>query len=360
MKKTLLLAAIMLTSSIMWAQLELNLEINFSHFQRDYQPLEEYTMLTEGLEAWDYQDFFGDNEFFELSSPFVMPGFEDRPLNYIELGAYGGIILEYENWPTDLYTLGLEAVVLDYGLLSPLNDPNNSDQGHILFYEGVNGLKVEFQNVAFENELDIGDGSLTSRINFQIAVDYEENCVEFHFGSSAISPELQQEFFDEYLVTGVGFDWYYEEDNSAQTIEDWLVIFGLAGGDPANPNFQQLLEDPDSEEEDIENLNGIPEEGTVYRFCFMETTSVDEIAPEQSVREDLQFYPNPGSGSVLVEGISEAIPREIIALDKSGKVVFQTRDSREIDISHLPAGTYLVGARYEESGPFQYGKLVKQ
>ncbi|TVR86803.1 MAG: T9SS C-terminal target domain-containing protein [Saprospirales bacterium] len=360
MKKTLLLTAIMFTSSIMWSQLDLNLEINFSHLQRDYQPLEEYTNLTEGLEAWGHQDFFGDNEFFELSSPYVMPGFESRPLNYIELGAYGGIILEYENWPTDLYSLGLEAVVLDYGLISPLNDPGNSDQGAILFYEGVNGLKVEFQNVAFESELDIGDGSLISRINFQIAVDYAQNCVEFHFGPSTISPELQQEYFDDYLITGVGFDWYYEEDNSAQTIEDWLIIFGIVGGDPANPNFQQLIEGPDSDEEDIEHLDGIPEDGTVYRFCFMQTTSVDEIVPGISGKEPLDFFPNPASGTVRIGTDIEATPREIIAIGKSGKVILQARESREIDVSNLPAGTYIIGARYDENGPFQYGKLVKQ
>jgi len=81
MKKTLLLTAIMLTSSISWAQLNLNLETSFSPFQRDYQPLEEYTNLTEGLEAWNDLDYIEDYEFFGLSSPFIMPGFEDRQLN---------------------------------------------------------------------------------------------------------------------------------------------------------------------------------------------------------------------------------------------------------------------------------------
>ncbi len=92
----------------------------------------------------------------------------------------------------------------------------------------------------------------------------------------------------------------------------------------------------------------------------MQTTSVDEIVPGISGQKDLEFFPNPASGTVQIGNDIEATPREIIAIDKSGKVVLQVRESREIDVSELPLGTYFIGARYDENGAFQYGKLVKQ
>ena len=355
MKKSILFAVLMMSSALLWSQLEINLEINFSHFQREYQPLEEYVNLTEDNEYWYSSGAEEDEIIFDIATPLQMPGFEDWPLVEIEVGAHPSLFIESEYFSDDPYSVFLEAVGVDAFILSPLNDSSNSDRGNILFFEGDGVLKKEFQNFAFERELNLGGGNLVSRANLQIELDYENLCVEFHYGPSTISSDLEG-YFENNVIIGSVFGWFYEEVIGAEWIEDWLYLVGLVSGDPSNPEFNLIYEDPDFDEE-LEYLNSYPEEGTVYRFCYMETTSVDELL---SVEHSLTFYPNPASDFIQIKNETEAEIRELIIFDQTGRVVMRTRDSGNIDVSSLPSGMYFVGARYAGAEHFQYGKLVKE
>ena len=197
----------MFCSVSMWSQLEINLEINFNaQFGQEYVPLEEFTNLTEGLGAWDYSNMY-EYEDYELSTPLIFPGFEDRPMNNADFGAGGGFTIEYYNQPEDPYEIYFYGLALDYFVLSPLNDEENTDQGHILLHES-NGLIIfELRNVALEDELDIDNGELVSRINLQIEIHFEDLCVQFNYGPSIISPTME-EYFEEYMPVGVVFGWY--------------------------------------------------------------------------------------------------------------------------------------------------------
>lgn len=355
MKKSLLFAVFMMSIGPLWSQLELNWEVNFSHFEREYQPLEEFIDLTEGFGAWDYTDFDIDDDIIELTRPLIIPGFEDRPLDFMEGGASGSISLEYDNWPEDLYSVYLIAIALDEFLLSPLNDTNNVDQGHILFYEGDGVLKVEYRNVAFEEELNIGEGALASRINFQIEVNYEELCVEFHYGSAVITPQMM-EYFEDNVIVGSLVGWDYEQYVNGNYEVDWMELIGTLSGNPSSPHFQQFLLTPDFYGEPV-GLNSIPENGTVYRFCFEQTTSVEEL---MAVEHNLILYPNPANDLIRIGSDTNVEIREVIVFDQTGRLVMRTLDSGYMDVSSLHPGLYFVGARYAGAEHFQYGKLVKE
>jgi len=354
MKKTLLFAGLMLSSSLLWSQLEINLEIEFSHSQRDYESLTEYTNITEGLGAWDDNSVKEEDSFFELSIPFVMPGFEDRPMDFIEIGSSPTFTLEYDEWPDDPYEILLFALASDLPVLSPLNDSANTDQGHILFYEGDGVLRLEYQNVALEVELYLGDGSLISRVNIIMEFDYESRCMEYHYGPSVISPQLQEQF-QGFWIVGTIFGWFFEEFDGANIFDDWLHLVGILSGDPSKPEFEQFLDHPDFDG-DLTFLNSFPEEGTVYQFCYDQTTSVDETIAENM--DQLTLYPNPATDIVQIKTGTDSRIQQVLVYDQMGRVVSNTKGTHEIDVSLLSSGLYVIGVEYDGEGGFRYGKLV--
>lgn len=354
--KTILLFCFMFCSVSMWSQLEINLEINFNaQFGQEYVPLEEFTKLTEGIGAWD--DYY---EVLELITPLVMPGFEDRPMNYIEVGSFGDLWIDYDNWPEDPYDLSFIAVAVEHYFLSPLNDENNTDQGHILFYQGDGVVIIEYQNVAFEEEMYSGDGSLVSRANLQIELHLDDLCVQFNYGPSNIGP-VMEEYFSEYMIAGTGFGWYYEEFIDNNWEEDFLTLFGIVSGDPNNPQFHQFWIEEEFDDEDVEFLHSYPEEGTVYRFCYTETTSTRELLTDI---DDWSLYPNPATDQITIVfsevGATATNDYRIQLMDVYGKIVLEKEigHNQSISIESLPAGLYFASLKGGNSNRIQ--KVVKK
>ncbi len=358
MKTFLLFAATMVLSTTLWAQLELNYEIEFTHFQQDYIPLEEYTNLTEGLGAWDFYDLY--DQFLILNNPVVMPGFEDRPLNFLHFDGFAGFELVYSN-PGDPYELFLISAAIDDYAISPLADDNNTDQGHILFLETDEGFVFEFQNVGLEEEMYQGDGNLVSRVNFQVEYHYNDRCVQFNYGHSEIGAEYQA-YIDEWgMLIGTSFGWYSWESIDGES--DLLGLFGLVYGDPSNPSFETVLIDGESDYEDENPLLGIPAEGTVYRFCFDQTTSTEEIV---ELSTDLTLYPNPATDMVYFSLPEEDASRmgdlNVQVIDLSGNVVIESEFGPDLhgglNVEMLPTGMYFVRLTGENLS--QTVKMVKK
>jgi len=203
-------------------------------------------------------------------------------------------------------------------------------------------------------ELYLGDGSLTSRANIIMKFDYETRCLEYHCGPSVISPQLQEEFQDSWIV-GTLFGWFYEEFDGANIVDDWLYLVGILSGDPSNPEFEQILEDPDFDEEPT-FLNSFPEEGTVYQFCYDQTTSVNETIAENM--DKLTLYPNPATGIVQIKTGADSRIEQVLVYDQMGRVVSTHKGTHKVDVSHLPSGLYVIGVQYDGEGGFRYGKLV--
>lgn len=81
---------------------------------------------------------------------------------------------------------------------------------------------------------------------------------------------------------------------------------------------------------------------------FSEVFTVDIItANEKLTVLSVDIYPNPTSSTLIFNFQDTASEHEIDLLDSGGKIVkkYLLRESNEIDISTLPAGTYLVSYR---------------
>ncbi|TVR89258.1 MAG: T9SS C-terminal target domain-containing protein [Saprospirales bacterium] len=344
MKSILLLVASMVLSITLWAQLELNYEIEFTHFQQDYIPLEEYTNLTEGVDAWDYSDFWDFT--IPIYNPVVFPGFEDRPFDTLYTNAFAGMEFGYNQLPDDPYTVGIIGAALEGYLISPLADDNNADQGHILYLESEEGLFFEFQNVGFEEEMYLGSG-LQSRLNFQVAYYFDDNCIEFHYGHSEIGSELEQYLDDVGVEINAILGWFYEEEIDGEWDRNHLLLGGWLNGDPAEPEFNSDFFDYNSHTEDLGFVTGVPEEGTVYRFCFDQTTSTEEVV---ELSADLTLYPNPATNRVYFslpeEDASQLGDLNLQVVDLSGNVVIESEFGPDLhgglNVEMLPAGMYFV------------------
>lgn len=94
-------------------------------------------------------------------------------------------------------------------------------------------------------------------------------------------------------------------------------------------------------------VEGIFTDGYYYTLGFKTTiTNIDQVDPETFL---IQLAPNPSQGVFTLEIAQvEAISLQIRVLDMSGKPVFQKTSEQaatiteQMDLSHLPAGAYLL------------------
>lgn len=88
--------------------------------------------------------------------------------------------------------------------------------------------------------------------------------------------------------------------------------------------------------------------GAVSRIEFT-SLSIDEIDTADRVR----FYPNPTSGSLFLD-IAEGSVHKVSVFDLSGKCLeTQTLQNGQLDLGHLPTGTYLIVTDNTQLSPFK-------
>lgn len=86
--------------------------------------------------------------------------------------------------------------------------------------------------------------------------------------------------------------------------------------------------------------------------------SVNQIGlPENSPGSEVSLYPNPTTGKVRVQGLGE-VPESIGLFTITGQQLKQVHNQNEINISTLPAGSYLL--KINASGGVTVKKLIKQ
>lgn len=172
-------------------------------------------------------------------------------------------------------------------------------------------LKIEWKNVTF---YETADQYPDDYVNYQIWLYESDNRMEFRYGPSSVDP-ASLDFLEivPYLVS----------------------INGLAGlslsGDPASPDVIK--------EESSLFLNGIPANGTVYRF----TPNNDP----QSVNDDqlsrVSVYPNPSKEGIRI--ISENELKNYSLVDLSGREIqagLLQGDMAEIRWDGLKPGSYFL------------------
>jgi type IX secretion system substrate protein len=78
-------------------------------------------------------------------------------------------------------------------------------------------------------------------------------------------------------------------------------------------------------------------------FLFSAGVSAQESKPQPAVTEGLNFYPNPVSNGKIYITSKTTLEKEIAIFDVLGKKVFQqTTTSKEINISTLSPGVYII------------------
>ena len=139
-----------------------------------------------------------------------------------------------------------------------------------------------------------------------------------------------------------------------------MELIGILSGDPNDPQFHQLWVDMDFDEE-VEFLTAFPEEGTVYRFCFSETSSTKDQLTEI---DNWSLYPNPATDQITIIlselGATTSNEYRIQLMDVHGKVVMEKEigSDQTISIESLPAGLYF--ASLKGGNFFEVHKVVKQ
>ena len=332
-------------------QVEINLDIDFETYQIDYQPLEEYVNLTEEWEVWkDFgDDFFSWDTI--LTKPVLLPTLEDHPIVKMEIYSEGTVFTFLDLLPEVPFFIEFAVYPFNAFLISPLYDENNEDRGDILYHYDDGISIIEFRNVAFEDELEIEDGLLISRANFQVHINHDNAETKLIYGPSQISPELGELFSQLDIIVGLSY-YIFQELQEAEVLEEYKI--GLVSGNVDNPDFQTFGLEFFEIAGSLDFISGIPEEGTVFHFELRVPTSTDQI---ETGIFPWSLHPNPTVDEIFIDfgdnpnsiGIHDLQIFDIRGHLMMEKTNFQ---SQSLNVSSWPSGIYLMRIVSEE-GTFE-------
>lgn len=94
---------------------------------------------------------------------------------------------------------------------------------------------------------------------------------------------------------------------------------------------------------------------TLLVFLFSMSVSAQETKPqprtqETATIEGLNLYPNPVSNGKVYISTKNDLDKEVIIFDVLGKKVLQTQlSSKELNVSNLPSGVYIIKINEKEA-----------
>lgn len=201
-------------------------------------------------------------------------------------------------------------------------------------------LKIEWNNVGLYEE--VSSGSTELRLNFQVWLYEGENTIEYRFGPNTITKGLPDLDF---LTSGIILDFDYDYYNGS---------FYTASGNPAEPAWN-FTDDFYAWYYGNEMLDGVPADGTVYRFG--PAVSVTETPHTEA---QVSIYPNPSSDILWMENTS-SLPMEITVYDALGQVVDRTRmapmQRLQQHVAHWEPGCYTIQS-VQEDGRIGVERLI--
>lgn len=101
------------------------------------------------------------------------------------------------------------------------------------------------------------------------------------------------------------------------------------------------------------------EQEPIYRNPFYANCDGDIVDnAEEVVALAYALYPNPTTGRVRIDGLMDG--KQISLMDLFGRVVYTAEQSMELDLTHLPPGTYFYHILEQDGQSLQSGKLLKQ
>lgn len=174
----------------------------------------------------------------------------------------------------------------------------------------------QWKNMGFTN------GDSTHFLNFQVWLHETSGVIEMKFGASSVKNGLWEGGANGPTV-GI-----LEMDDQFSTIYNQLWL----SGNTASPSVTHTS--------GVVQLDGVPAEGTVYRFT-PPTTGINDIGSATA----FTFFPNPANDVLFVNHSQPET--DILITDCYGKELLKVGNhysSDAITIDHLPAGVYFLSA----------------
>lgn len=198
----------------------------------------------------------------------------------------------------------------ELGSASPISYQLTGNVGNRIF-------KLEYKNVGFENDIWVNDERASDYANFQLWCYETSNIVEFRYGDSHFE-HFSDSFNDETgpLVCVLPFA------NINGPTQNGIILQGAAD----NPSVSYSTS--------VSYINGVPPNGTVYRF-----TPITASIQQENKKNLCSIAPNPAQDFFKIQNIDNL--KEGYIYDTFGKLVF-TFYNNTVDISHFTKGMYLV------------------
>lgn|SRR5690606_2636943 len=102
----------------------------------------------------------------------------------------------------------------------------------------------------------------------------------------------------------------------------------------------------------IENAWGLNIDLAIFPIYDITNVSIEDFDANTS----FIMYPNPAQNEIFVNS-NEAV-KSISVLDLNGRVIMSTSNANQVNISHLPAATYLIKVE-TQSGKQNFGRFIK-
>lgn len=319
---------------------QINLDLSFSHYQENYQPLTHGDTIY-GLDNEEWGSLNPTEwRIIPLDPIENVPGMEDWSFDELIIVPTGvsGLFSFNEELMQEVAMVFSAASTFNY--CSPLIDEDNSDQAFIIFQRDEEFIRIDYQNLAHLKEYNSLFLRLISRFNFQVEYRLSDSRVRFIYGPSNVTTDLQEYFQEEYCFTYFGYELseYFDEDDI-----DWVdvEIIGLLG----------LAEDPSiSRSSSVDlwppqiSLVNFPPDGTVYEFFTSPSTSSTDIAVGDI---NLKVFPNPTVDLLYIEldetlSIDNEYQIEIYNVAGELKLEREMTTSDKIDLTSLASGTYIL------------------
>lgn len=277
-------------------------EYSFQVLQGTYQELQGLTPLT-GTDPWFGADWN------------IPIGFDFEFMGQVSSNIYVEEDFFYFNDDENLYLTVLGPFLQDrcYSLtgcalsVSPVGYQTVGSPGERI-------TQIQYQNAGFTF------GTAVDSLDFQVWLYEDEYTIEIHIGPNQISPGA-------YFALGYtgGVFGLADEAN-----ELYLYITG----DPASPTLETFAD------ENFDALNGMPANGTIYRFFTGDPVQQTEVA----VQPDSKAWFNGNSIQYQYNGIGH--PEEIRLFDQQGRLLLLEKGPNhsrgELYSNQLIAGMYYL------------------
>lgn len=277
----------------------------FTHFN------EQYIEFSDGIE-FDVDSICNDPELVEFHLGFDFPYFN---FTFQKIAAHPLFLYSLSSISENLNE-NITAQLIPFGVSASCRDEGNGVTSNISHKtEGQIGdriCKIQWSNLSLFNSTQ------EDYINYQAWL-YENGTIEFRIGGLQLSSNA---CYWDGEIGGLSTVTVYDENNG-EPLNNSIFL----SGNPANPNTTIGINPV--------TLVGHPDSSMVYRF-----SRTDAGIKKTETAKHFEVYPNPSKDKINISKLEEI--KSIQIKDISGKTIFSPVNFKDIDISVLESGSYLI------------------